>query len=537
MPEQKTCPVTGQQFTITDEELAFLDDKAAITIGSKRFTIPPPTLSPLARAQRRLAFRNQQTLYKRPCAKSGKPIISIYSPDKPHVVYSPEEWWGDSWNGLDYARDYDFNRPFFDQFKDLMEVVPHIGVLRVNEQNSDFTNQTYDCKDCYLSSAIKDCDGALYCQNANKLTDCLESSFCFGSELLYECSDCHDCYSSFFALRCINCSDCIGCYDCIGSKNCIGSTGLRNQQYVYFGEQLNQADYEAKKVALNLHTDSGKAAFLQQWSDVLTATPKEPWLRQCEGCTGDNVVSSRGAINCFDSQNLEDCRNCSWIFDSKDCGDCYGMGESQVIYECLGVEEVQQVAFSFGTSMSSECYYTDLCMNCNRCFGCVGLRNQSYCVFNKQLQKEEYEDLVPRIIEQMSGPHLRSSGASDGQAGPGTGPEWGEFFPMQVSAFCYNESKAQEMYPLTKEQAQKWGLSWKDDIDQPQNVEKVIPSSQLPDAIDDIPDDLLNWAVECEETKRPYRIAKKELQFYRTQRLPVPKKHPDMRMKERLASR
>jgi hypothetical protein len=31
----------------------------------------------------------------------------------------------------------------------------------------------------------------------------------------------------------------------------------------------------------------------------------------------------------------------------------------------------------------------------------VGLHDKSYCILNKQYTKEEYEELVPKIIEKM----------------------------------------------------------------------------------------------------------------------------------------
>ena len=37
------------------------------------------------------------------------------------------------------------------------------------------------------------------------------------------------------------------------------------------------------------------------------------------------------------------------------------------------------------------------------------LRNKSYCILNKQYTKEEYEELVPKIIEHMMKPLPRSS--------------------------------------------------------------------------------------------------------------------------------
>jgi CxxC-x17-CxxC domain-containing protein len=65
-------------------------------------------------------------------------------------------------------------------------------------------------------------------------------------------------------------------------------------------------------------------------------------------------------------------------------------------------------------------------------------------------------------------------------------------------------------------------------------VEKIIKASMLPEDISKIPDDILNWAIECEITKKPFRIIKQELEFYRKHCLPIPRRHPDQRHLDRM---
>ena len=55
--------------------------------------------------------------------------------------------------------------------------------------------------------------------------------------------------------------------------------------------------------------------------------------------------------------------------------------------------------------------------------------------------------------------------------------------------------------------------------------------------IKDIPDDILNWAIECDVTSRPFRLTKVELKFYREHQIPIPRKHPDQRHIERVQRR
>jgi hypothetical protein len=148
------------------------------------------------------------------------------------------------------------------------------------------------------------------------------------------------------------------------------------------------------------------------------------------------------------------------------------------------------------------------------------MKKHNYCILNKQYSKEEYEELIPKIIDHMK-----------------TTNEWGEYFPYELSPFAYNETVAHEYYPLTKEEVEKQGFKWKEMKDEIPKVEKIISASQLPDTIEEIPDDVLNWAIKCEETDRPFKIVKQELEFYRKMKLPIPHLHPDERHKRRMALR
>ncbi len=68
-------------------------------------------------------------------------------------------------------------------------------------------------------------------------------------------------------------------------------------------------------------------------------------------------------------------------------------------------------------------------------------------------------------------------------------------------------------------------------------VEKIIPAGKLPESIENIPDDILNWAIECEVTKKPFRIIRQELEFYRKHNIPIPRRHPDQRHLDRMKQR
>ena len=80
-----------------------------------------------------------------------------------------------------------------------------------------------------------------------------------------------------------------------------------------------------------------------------------------------------------------------------------------------------------------------------------------------------------------------------------------------------------------------WRWKWKKMSNNVPYVSNTITASQLPDRIGDIPDDILNWAIICARSKKPFKIVKQELDFYRRMNLPVPHLHPEERYRERMA--
>ena len=185
----------------------------------------------------------------------------------------------------------------------------------------------------------------------------------------------------------------------------------------------------------------------------------------------------------------------------------------------IGLSSFKNSFVSYGYFLSYSLYSKD-CYHSSYLFACIGLRNKSYCILNRQYTKEEYEILVPKIIE-----HMMKTG------------EWGEFFPSFISPFGYNETVAQEYFPLNQTEALKKEFVWSDYEPPFPRVEKIIPASKLPSDITQIPDDILNWAIECEVTKKPFRIIKQELEFYRKHHLPIPHRHPDVRHEDRMKLR
>ncbi|MDP2670465.1 MAG: hypothetical protein Q8O99_06145 [bacterium] len=124
----KYCSACSSPFEIVAEDILFYE-KISPTFAGQRFQIPPPSLCPDCRQQRRLSFRNERSLYKRKCDASGKDIISIYSPDKDYKVYDQKIWRSDDRDPLQYGREFDFTKTFSEQFGEMLHDVPFMAIM------------------------------------------------------------------------------------------------------------------------------------------------------------------------------------------------------------------------------------------------------------------------------------------------------------------------------------------------------------------------------------------------------------------------
>ena len=512
--EVKKCSVCKCWFNITDKDLEFYN-KISPIFNDTKYSIPSPSLCPDCRTQRRQSFRNERNIYKRKCDATGEDIISIYSPDKPYKIYNQDFWWDDQWDALDYGFDIDFSLSFSKQFANLVKKVPRIAMMTVDSENSNYTNQSYENKNCYMCFAIADCEDMYYSECATHNTDCIDIWYTQHSSVSYDTVDCENLSSSFHINECIDCSNCTYCEDCIWCLFCFGCIWLRNKSYCIYNKQYTKEEYH-KKIK---NIDKNKIS--QEYQALQKSIPRLAIKNVAiSNVTGNNLRNCHNCELCFDCHDLEACNYSSWIFSSNNCFDCYGMWASEWTYEWISVERIKKSIVNTIVSDCDNMLYSDLCFYSHHCFGCVWLKNKSYCIFNKQYTKDEYEALVPKIIEKMKQDW-----------------EWWEFFSTSLSPFGYNESIASEYFPLTKEVAlEKW-FNWSDYETPFPKVAKIIPANKLPEDITEIPDDILNWAIECEITKKPFRIIRPELEFYKKYSLPIPKRHPDQRHLDRMSLR
>jgi len=492
----KSCVQCSIQFEVTDQDRVFYT----------KMNIPEPTLCPQCRRQRRMAFRNERNLYKRKCDLTGQQIISCYSSDKPFIIYNYKDWLSDKWDPLDYGKEFDFNRPFFEQFEQLQYSVPKRNLfIEEGMENCDYCNYGGISKDCYLCFAPYKSEKCLYSYPV-WCTEDVDGYMSIACQHCYECFYCENCYETSHCDHSKNCHNSHFLLDCIGCENCFGCVNLHHKKYYFLNQPLSKTEFEQKVTEITASYQATQK-FLDEFQKFLLQYPRKA-LRSydLENSSGDLLRKSKNCMECFDTLDLQDSKYCNLSgLQSSDLYDCYLTGEGAVeCYENIGSLGNNHVLFQIYTQHNSNCYYCISCQHCEHCFGCEGLRHKKYCILNKQYSKEEYEKLLPKIIEHMKKVPLNKGdlGGSFADAvktplspplSGGRSSEWGEFFPIEISPFAYNETVAHDDFLLTKEEILKKGWKWKDE-EEPDfsNGVKKIPAQKLPDTIVEVPDDVLN---------------------------------------------
>ena len=518
--ETKTCQNCKSSFTIEPEDFQFYE----------RVKVPPPTFCPDCRLQRRLAFRNERSLYKDTCDLCKKSFVSMYSPDKPFTVYCKECWYSDNWDPLAYGKEYDWDKPFFAQFRELMLKVPRIGIMHIHTNvNADYANYVAEDKNVYLSYSVIFSENVYHSRNVDKCKDIFDCLYLKESERSYESVDCSRVYGGKYLLRSRDCVNSAFLFDCVNCQNCFMSANLRSKQFVFRNEQLTKEEYGARMKGIGFGKRSELTRYKEEFRELIARSLHKFWnLLKVAACTGNNIENARNVRDSFDLYDGENLRFCLRNIKSKDSYDVSYAAGTELAHECISAGFGNtRTCFITHSDACEDSTYADWCQNCQNIFGCAGLRKKQYCILNKQYSKEQYEEMRMRIIRQTQETlYADKKGRTYG---------YGEFFPTELSPFAYKETMAQELFPLSRDEAVARGYLWKDPEPYPHTP--TVQPDELPDRIDDAGESVLKEIIACPSCGRAYRIMPAEYDFLKHEGIALPERCVECRHKVRFALR
>jgi len=530
MTNLKICQNCKNRFIIESDDFSFYE----------KMKIPIPTFCSKCRLARRLAWRNERTLYHRNCDLCKNSMISMYKTNTLFPVYCHECWWSDKWSPLDYGKDYDFSKSFFEQFKSLQNIIPKPALYSSSNTNSEYCNHTAHMKDSYLVFGSWFSENCNYGQTLSDCKDCWDSIFLKNCEFCYSSVDCTKCNQINLSVECTNCINSAFLYDCRNCQDCIFSYNLRNKNYCVFNEQVSKDQYiKIKNELFNSYESLDKN--IKIFKETLKKKVLHKFMagEQNYNVSGNFIYNCKNVHNSFLTYEGENNKYMIRGFKQKDSMDTFGVNGGDLAYDSNNVDFSSYCLFSVNGENNFNTEYVADSFNVKNIFGCISLRKKEYCILNKQYRKEEYLELVTKIKKQMIDiPFIDSLGREY---------QYGEFFPIENSPFCYNETLAQEYLPITKEEASKNKYPWFDTEDK-----NYIPTkkwNELPDTIKEVDDSILSETILCEAWDKDknkaqehkctmaFKITQDELNMYRRFNIPLPRKCPNTRNYELFESR
>ncbi len=517
--ENRICQNCKEKFVIEPDDFGFYE----------KIKVPPPTFCPECRLIRRLAWRNEKSLFKNECKKCGEQVISVFPKDSGVTVYCRPCWWSDSWDGLEWGINFDNSKNFFSQIKSLLYVTPLLNLFGSYTSliNSEYTNMVSNLKNCYMITHSDYSENCFYGSVVENCKDSVDNTMLNNSQLCCGNVDCQKCYQAMYSVDCADSHNIFFCKNCVGCSDCLGCVNLRNQKYQIYNKSYSKEEYYQKIKEMNLGSYENVKKLTQESLDFWSKFPqKYMHERQNLNVSGDYIYNSKNTHNSFIATDIENSKFCSFISAGSRTAECYDFthwGEStELSYECMQAGgNISNIKFGwYVCSNTSDMEYSVMCIGCQDCFGCVGLKRKQYCILNKQYTKEEYEEIMQKIKDNMDEtPYVDSQGIVY---------KYGEFFPIEISPLAYNITTAQEFFPLTKENINKKGYRWKEAEDKNYKID-ILPEN-LPDSIDGVGEEILSRVIGCEHgglcnegCATAFKIIPEELQFYKRMNLSLPR--------------
>ena len=502
-PHTRTCVETGETFEITQRDIDMF----------RTLRVPPPQTTWWARLRQKRMFIGGFDFFRR-TLPDGTSVVSSYDPESDVHIMRQSDWNADSFDPSKYGQAIDPNKSFFEQRSILSKNVPRPAIIQdPRNENCEYAMYLTGSKNCYYSLTGFSVEDALFSDMCSWVKNIAEGITDTNCEWCYYTVQCNQCSRVHYSELCTDSHNLLFCLGCSNCSDCFGCTNLRNKKFYFLNEQLTEEEYRRRVKEIDL-TD---ANVVEEWKKKIAsiwanAFRKSSEIRGSEDAAGDLIENSHHVegISIFESERVY--YGFGMINGGKDDMDFTSSINCELSYGIVRTMRGYENKMTLACEDCMDVEYSELLTACEHCFGCIGLKHQKFCIFNKQYTEGAYWPLVDAIKTAML-----------------ARGEYGEFFPHRESPFAYNTSQTITLFPLEETEAKRIGARWyafKDEISA-----EATPIEELPMRLADTKDDILKKRFRCPVSGRAFAFVKPELELHRTLGLALPRLHPSIRHK------
>ena len=320
---------------------------------------------------------------------------------------------------------YDEKKSFFDQFTHLFRAIQLPGFHHYySVENSEYSNHISSTSHAYSSFHVTgDCERVMYSLSTkiyaknvyNSVMTWIYSENVYQSlgtirsMNVYYSKYIQDSHDIWFSCDLIGCSECIFCHDQANISYAIDN--------VIYPKEI----YEAKKQEI-----LSRRWEFDHYYAVLAPLGKS---RGSSRTTGKYCSQSEDVENGNYSIHVKNGKNILFTGHPDGLSDVYNslfVSAGSGYYGACGVGgDSEEIYNSISIMRSFECYYSYFLERCSFCIGCVGLKNKSYCILNKQYTQDEWYIAAEKIFASMEASNTL----------------W-EYFPGEICPFYIEDSLA-----------------------------------------------------------------------------------------------
>jgi hypothetical protein len=488
-PGERVCRISGETWDLTDEEIDWC----------RRFHVPPSEVHPIVRLKMLLAHNTDLTLWWKPHAVTGEPILTFVHPDNRVKIVRDKEWV--SLENTDFGRDANVDLPFFEQLDSLYVETPFRALSESGDSTNTIGMAAFKCTDSFMIFGCVGIERSSYIYGSSFVSDSVDVTASFGgitdgyhvnhSRSLHQCFvalESHDCLNSAFLFDCRNC------------EFCFGATNQRNKKYLWFNEPLTKEEWERRRANVDLSVKQTFDEYHERFIELVQESvwPSDFNLGELES-SGEYLEKTVRAQESYQLQQSTDCYRCWYGINLTNAAYYTGGGFSSDLWQSSGSIHSQNIKFCHGSTACQNLEYCLGCLNCEDCFGCIGLQRKKFCILNKPYTEEEYW----RVLDRLKCAMLDRG-------------EYGRAMPARINPLGAQFSAGSLLIEYAKDEIKQWGGELFDDTRGIMYLPEVSGSSSIMDR----------------ELGRPFLMTETERAFYTKHQLPEPTEHFLTRLKK-----
>jgi hypothetical protein len=290
-------------------------------------------------------------------------------------------------------------KSFFQELQNLLHRYPMLPSTIMNSENSMYGDKLFFCKNMFFSFDDANCTDGMYVYDSYMSPNCLDCDYVVESELCYESVDAFKCFNGTFLENCGRCRDINYSYNCINCHDVFGCVNLQNKAFCIFNRQLTEDEYKRQVEKYKQMPMEKVLSYVEQLKKSYPLTQTNEAHNQ-NSSYGNWVAFSKDCYLCFDTGHSESCAYTYDSFYNKMCYDAtYAAQNNQLSYEIVDSGNLFNCNYAVSSQNCSDSSYIFNCLNVKDSLGCVSLQNKQYCVLNRQLTKEQYEDVKKSLFD------------------------------------------------------------------------------------------------------------------------------------------